>query len=91
MRTLTGADQGIPEITDAELERIAPGTIQKVKETVAGHIPSDRMYAAMYAEVRDIAQTVVTHMDPEHREALLGAARKKVSGEREARAQKEKG
>ena len=35
------------------------------------------MYAAMYAEVRELAQTVVTQMDPEHREALLNAARTK--------------
>ena len=76
----------ITDITDAEMEQIAPGTIQQVTETVAGHIPSNEMYNAMYAEVRELAQTVVTHMNPEHREALLGAARKKV---REARAGKE--
>ena len=61
---------------------------RQVAETVTGHIPSEQMYLAMYAEVRDIAQTVVTHMDPEHREALLDAARKKV---RKARAGKENG
>ena len=74
------------KITDAEMEQIAPGTIQQVTETVAGHIPSDKMYEAMYAEIRELAQTVVTYMTPEHREALLDAARKKV---REARAGKE--
>ena len=88
VRTLTGAEQGITEITDAEMEQIAPGIIQQVAETVLGHFPSEQMYAALYAEVRDLAQTVVTHMDPEHREALLNAARKKV---RQARAQKENG
>ena len=46
------------------------------------------MYAAMYAEVRELAQTVVTQMDPEHREALLGAARTKF---REARPGKRTG
>ena len=61
---------------------------RQVAETVTGHIPSEQMYAAMYAEVRELAQTVVTHMDPEHREALLGAARTKF---REAPAQKENG
>ena len=76
----------IPEITDAEMEQIAPGITQEVTETVTAHIPSEEMYRAMYAEVRDLAQTVVTHMNPEHREALLEAARKKV---REARARKE--
>ena len=70
------------------MEQIAPGTIRQAAETVTGHIPSDQMYAALYAEVRDLAQTVVTHMDPEHREAFLNAARKKV---RQARAQKENG
>ena len=68
------------KITDAEMEETAPGTIQQVTETVLGHIPSDKMYEAMYAEIRDLAQTVVTYMTPEHREALLGAARKKVQG-----------
>ena len=77
-----------PEITDAEMEQIAPGIIQQVTETVDAHFPSDQMYLAMYAEVRELAQTVVTHMNPEHREALLNAARKKV---REARAGKENG
>ena len=75
-----------PEITDAEMEQIAPGITQQVTETVTGHILSDQMYNAMYAEVRELAQTVVTYMNPEHREALLGAARQKV---REARAGKE--
>ena len=88
VRTLTGADQGITEITDAEMEQIAPGTIQQVTETVLGHFPSEQMYAALYAEVRELAQTVVTHMNPEHREAFLNATREKV---REARAQKENG
>ena len=55
---------------------------------MTGHIPSGQMYAAMYAEVRELAQTVVTQMDPEHREALLGAARKKF---REAPAGEENG
>ena len=74
------------KITDAEMEQTAPGTIQQVTETVVGHIPSDKMYEAMYAEIRELAQTVVTYMTPEHREALLGAARKKV---REAKAKSE--
>ena len=55
---------------------------------MVGHVLSDEMYLAMYAEVRELAQTVVTGMDPEHREALLGAARKKF---REAPAGEEKG
>ena len=42
----------------------------------------------MYAEVRELAQTVVTGMDPEHREALLNAARTKF---REAPAGEETG
>ena len=61
---------------------------RQVAETVTGHIPSDQMYRAMYAEVRELAQTVVTHMDPEHREALLGAARTKF---REARPRRKTG
>ena len=76
----------ITEITDAEMEQIVPGITQQVTETVTAHIPSDQMYNAMYAEIRELAQTVVTYMNPEHREALLDAARKKV---REARAGKE--
>ena len=78
----------IIQTTDAEMEQTAPGTIRQIAETVTGHIPSDQMYGAMYAEVRELAQTVVTHMDPKHREALLEAARKKI---REARAGKETG
>ena len=73
----------ITEITDTEMEQIVPGITQQVTETVTAHIPSDQMYNAMYAEIRELAQTVVTYMNPEHREALLEAARKKV---REARA-----
>ncbi len=76
------------QITDAEMEQMAPGTIQQVTDTVAGHIPSEQMYAAMYAEIRELAQTVVTEMDPEHREALLDAARTKF---REAPAGEENG
>ena len=76
----------IPEITDTEMEQIVPGITQQVTETVAGHIPSNEMYEAMYAEIRELAQTVVTHMNPKHREALLGAAKQKV---REIRAEKE--
>ena len=57
---------------------------------MVGHVPSDEMYLAMYAEVRELAQTVVTDMDPEHREALLNAARTKVREARETRAQKQK-
>ena len=55
---------------------------------MVGHVPSDEMYLAMYAEVRELAQTVVTGMDPEHREALLNAARTKF---REAPAGEENG
>ena len=76
----------IPEITDAEMEQIVPGIIQQVTETVFGHIPSEEMYRAMYTEVRELAQTVVTYMTPEQREALLDAARQKV---REAKARSE--
>ena len=78
----------IPEITDAEMEQIVPGIIQQVTETVSGHIPSEEMYRAMYTEVRELAQTVVTYMTPEHREALVGAAKQKI---RDARAEKENG
>ena len=74
------------KITDAEMEQIAPGTIQQVTETVSGHLLSDDLYVALYAEIRELAGTVVTYMTPEHREALLGAARKKV---REAKAKSE--
>ena len=74
------------KITDAEMEQIAPGTIQQVTETVSEHLLSDDLYVALYAEIRELARTVVTHMTPEHREALLGAARKKV---REAKAKSE--
>ena len=55
---------------------------------MTGHFPSGEMYLALYAEVRELAQTAVTHMDPEHREALLNAARKKF---REAPDGKENG
>ena len=79
-------DRDDTKITDAEMEQIAPGTIQQVTETVSGHMPSDEMYLAMYAEIRELARTVVVYMTPEHREALLGAATKKV---REARARRE--
>ena len=79
-------DRDDTKITDAEMEETAPGTIQQVTETVSGHLLSDNLYEAMYAEIRDLAQTVVTYMTPEHREALLGAARKKV---REAKAKNE--
>ena len=44
---------------------------------MVGHVPSGEMYLALYAEVRELAQTVVTGMDPEHREALLNAAKTK--------------
>ena len=76
----------IPEITDAEMEQIAPGTIQQVTEVVSGYMLSEDMYVAMYTEIRELARTVVTYMTPEQREALLGAARKKV---REAKAKSE--
>ena len=77
-----------PEITDAEMEQIAPGTIQQVTETMAAHIPSDQMYLAIYAEARELAQTAVNEMDPEDQAALINAARKKVH---KARARKENG
>ena len=77
-----------PEITDAEMEQIAPGIIQQVTETVARHIPSDKMYLAIYAEARELAQTAVNEMDPEDEAALVNAARKKVH---KARAGKENG
>ena len=72
----------------APARRGGPRGARQAAETVAGHVPSDQMYGAMYAEVRELAQTVVTHMDPEHREALLKAARKKF---RQARAQEKNG
>ena len=81
-------DESDTKITDAEMEQIAPGTIQQVTETVSGHMPSDEMYLAMYAEIRELARTVVVYMTPDHREALLGAATKKV---RDARARRESG
>ena len=74
------------KITDAEMEQAAPGITRQVAEIVTGHIPSNEMYSAMYAEVRELAQTAVTEMNPRHREALLDAGRKKV---REARAGQE--
>ena len=46
------------------MEQIAPGITQEVAETVTAHMPSEEMYRAMYAEVRELAQTVVTHMNP---------------------------
>ena len=79
-------DRDDTKITDAEMEETAPGTIQQVTETVSGHLLSDDLYVALYAEIRDLAQTVVTYMTPEHREALVGAARKKVQ---EAKAKSE--
>ena len=49
-----------PEITDAEMEQIAPGTIQQVTEIMARHVPSDEMYlaiyAAIYAKAREFAR-----------------------------------
>ena len=38
-----------PEITDAEMEQIAPGITQQVTEIMARHAPSDEMYLAIYA------------------------------------------
>ena len=67
-----------PEITDAEMEQIAPGTIQQVTKTVARHILSDQMYLAIYAEARELAQTAVNEMDPEDVAELVNTARKKV-------------
>ena len=77
-----------PEITDAEMEQIAPGITQQVTEIMARHIPSDQMYLAIYAEAREFAQTAVNEMDPEDQVALVNAARKKVH---KARARKENG
>ena len=58
-----------PEITDAEMEQIVPGITQQVTKTVARHTPSGQMYlaiyAAIYAEARELAQTAVNEMDPE--------------------------
>ena len=79
-------DRDDTKITDAEMEETVPGTIQQVTETVSGHLLSDDLYVALYAEIRELAGTVVTYMTPEHREALLGAARKKVQ---EAKAKSE--
>ena len=77
-----------PEIMDAEMEQIVPGITRQVTKTVARHIPSDQMYLAIYAEVRELAQTVVNEMDPEDLAALVNTARKKVH---RARARKENG
>ena len=84
-----------PEITDAEMEQIAPGTIQQIAEIMARHIPSDQMYLAIYAEARELARTAVDEMDPEDLPALVNTSRKKVHKARarkkvhEAQAKKE--
>ena len=90
-----------PEITDAEMEQIAPGTIQQVTEIMARHVPSDEMYlaiyAAIYAKAREFAQTAVNEMDPEDQAELVNTARKKVHKARarkkvhKAQAEKENG
>ena len=90
-----------PEITDAEMEQIAPGITQQVTEIIARHAPSDEMYlaiyAAIYAEAREFAQTAVNEMDPEDQAELVNAARKKVHKARarknvhKAQAEKENG
>ena len=67
------------ELTDEDMEQAVPGIIERVKETVSGHLASDDLYTALYQETRNIARSVVRDMTPDELEALLSKAQDKLS------------
>ena len=67
-----------PGLSDQELEELAPGITQAVRERIAGNIPSDQLYRALYEEIREMARGTIADMPPEHRNAVMDAAARKV-------------
>ena len=67
-----------PELSDHELEELAPGISQAIRERVARNVLSDDLYRALYEEIREMAIATIKDMPPEHRKTVMDAAARKV-------------
>ena len=71
-------DDHHPGLSMEQAEQAAPGLTKAIQAAVKAHRPSERLHAALCAEIRDIASAIVQDMTPETLKGLMDTARANV-------------